>query len=321
MEISTIQKQIKEKNVSNFYIFTGEEIAVQDIYVKKISECAELPFTRSESVSEIMLKLNSKAFITSNKCYVVHNDNEFLKADTAWDKVISNIRDNVLILIYDNKDKRGKFYKRFTESIATFEHLGEDILTKYIQKHIDLSVPNCKTLIDICEFDYSRILLEIDKIKQYKQTTQEYNGHTVWVSIPCDAVFQELVENGTIYKPPKDAIFDLVDSICRGNIEKSYCLYEDCKSINESPLVIISVLYNNMKQMLQVQSCKDKDVSKVTGLNGWIVQQARDKLGAYTTGELVNALKTIQSVETQIKTGEIEQDIAVDYIMLNILRS
>lgn len=312
MEITTIQKQIKDKSVNNFYIMSGEEIAVQDIYIKKIAECKQLNILRADTIAEITVKLNNKAFISSSYCYIVHNDNDFLKAENSWDKVISSIDNNILILIYDNIDKRSKFYKRFINDIAVFEHLGEDILIKYIQKQIDLSVNNCKMLIDICEYDYSRILLEIDKIQQYK--------YDVPINMSYDEVFRQLVNDGTIYKPPKDAIFDLVDSVCRGQIDKSYLLYEDCKAINENPLAIISVLYNNMKQILQVQSCNNSDIAKSTGLTNWQIMQAKDKIGAYSIRELVNALKVIQKTEQAIKTGEIEQDIAIDYIMLNILR-
>ena len=314
MEITTIQKQIKDKSVNNFYIMSGEEIAVQDIYIKKIAECKQLNILRADTIAEITIKLNNKAFISSNYCYIIHNDNDFLKAENSWDKVISSIGNNILILVYDNIDKRSKFYKRFINDIAVFEHLGEDILIKYIQKQIDLSVNNCKMLIDICEYDYSRILLEIDKIFQFKDYDFDTDDKM------ADKAFIQLVNDGTIYRPPKDAIFDLVDSVCRGQIDKSYLLYEDCKAINESPLAIISVLYNNMKQMLQVQSCNNSDIAKSTGLTNWQIMQAKDKIGAYSVRELVNDLKVIQKTEQAIKTGEMEQDMAIDYIMLNILR-
>ena len=311
MEIATIQKQIRDKSVDNFYIFTGDETAVQKIYVDKIAECKGLNIIRADSVSDIMVKLHNRTFICNNNCYVIRNDSDFLKAETSWDKVISSIGNNIFILIYDNIDKRGKFYKRFTDTIAIFEHLGEDILTKYIQKHINLSVDNCKILIDVCENDYSRILLEIDKIQQYLLTIQNSS---------VDSVFEKLLNDGTIYRPPKDAIFDMVDSVCKGRIIDTYRLYSDYKGVNENPLAIITVLYNNMKQLLQVQSCKDTDIAKTTGLNSWIIQQTKQKIGAYTISELVNALRLIQATETKIKTGEMEQDIVIDYILLNVLR-
>ena len=99
MEITTIQKQIKDKSVNNFYIMSGEEIAVQDIYIKKIAECKQLNILRADTIAEITVKLNNKAFISSSYCYIVHNDNDFLKAENSWDKVISSIGNNILILI------------------------------------------------------------------------------------------------------------------------------------------------------------------------------------------------------------------------------
>ena len=68
MEISTIQKQIKDKSVNNFYILSGEEIAVQDIYIKKIAECKNLNILRADTIAEITVKLNNKAFISSSYC-------------------------------------------------------------------------------------------------------------------------------------------------------------------------------------------------------------------------------------------------------------
>ena len=59
----------------------------------------------------------------------------------------------------------------------------------------------------------------------------------------------------------------------------------------------ISVLYNNMKQMLQVQSCRNSDIAKSTGLTSWQIMQVKDKIGAYSIRELVNALKVIQKTE------------------------
>ena len=62
---------------------------------------------------------------------------------------------------------RATFYKHYKDEIIDFEPLPDGILKKYIQKEIALSDKSCQKLIDICEHDYGRILLEIDKIKRY----------------------------------------------------------------------------------------------------------------------------------------------------------
>lgn len=134
-----------------------------------------------------------------------------------------------------------------------------------------------------------------------------------------DEAFERLVEDGAIAVPPKDAVFDLVDAILKRQVKKVYYLYEQCKEIGEANMVILSVLYNNAKQVLQVQGCESKDICKSTGLNAWQVKCAKDKCGYYSLAELTVILKFIQKVQKDIITGRLEDSIAIDYLLAVIL--
>ena len=46
---------------------------------------------------------------------------------------------------------------------------------------------------------------------------------------------------------------------------------------------------------------------------------AKEKQGHYSISELIDALKIIRFAEKGIKTGLIEDDVAVEYVMVNIL--
>lgn len=313
MKIVDVKNQIKSKSPQPFYIFTGDELEVINIYINKIAECRNLEVARVDSISNIYSKFLSKSFVTKNYCYVLRDDKELLTQEKLWDALsVKCVQgNNIIILVLTTVDKRSKFYKRFQGSIVEFEHLPDSVLTKYIRKEISLNDKNCKKLIDICESDYSRILLEVDKIKQY---SKGFSGNYGF-----DNFFQMLVDNGTIYQPPKDAIFDFVDSVLKGKVVKSFELLKNCYGVGESPIVLLSVLYNNVKQVLQVQSCTSKDVVKTTGLSAWQVKCAKEKCGYYTTGDLVYFLKLIRRVEKGIKTGEIEECMAVDYVLVNML--
>ena len=313
MKIVDVKNQIKSKSPKSFYIFTGDEIEVINIYINKIAECRNLEVVRVDSLSNIYSKFLSKSFVTKNYCYVLRDDKELLTQEKVWDAIsVKGVQgNNIIILVLSNVDKRSKFYKRFQDSIVEFEHLSDTVLIKYIKKEIPLNDRNCKRLIDICESDYSRILLEVDKIKQY---AKGFSGNYGF-----DNFFQMLVDNGTIYQPPKDAIFDFVDSVLKGKSVKSFELLKNCYGVGESPIVLLSVLYNNVKQVLQVQSCTSKDIAKTTGLSTWQVKCAKEKCGYYSIGDLVYFLKLIRRVEKGIKTGEIEEGIAVDYVLVNML--
>lgn len=81
----------------------------------------------------------------------------------------------------------------------------------------------------------------------------------------------------------------------------------------------MSLLYNNFKIILLIQSCKSNDICKTTGLKSNEVYFNKDKTGYYTIGELVRTLKIIQKTEEGIKTGKIDEENSIDYILCNIL--
>ena len=68
-----------------------------------------------------------------------------------------------------------------------------------------------------------------------------------------------------------------------------------------------------------IQSCKSNNIEKTTGLKSNEIYFNKDKTGYYRIGELVRALKIIQKTEEGIKTGKIDEEISIDYILCNIL--
>ena len=127
------------------------------------------------------------------------------------------------------------------------------------------------------------------------------------------------MNEGIIYKPPQDAIFDLVDMILQRNIEKSMALLQECYANGEATMVMLSVLFNNAKAVLQVQECRGGDVAKTTGLSGWQIMNAKKVAGHYKFKELVKMLRKIEDVETGIKTGQIEEKFAMEYLLLEVM--
>lgn len=307
MTITDIKKQIKDKNLSSYYIFTGEEIEVQRIYINKIAEVAGLPVIRANSISDIWGTMTRPSLFDEKSVYVVRDDKDFNTNSTLQKQLTNNVLNgNILIILLTSVDKRTSLYKTFKDSIVTFEHLSVSVLVKHIQSEIRLNTANSKRLVELCENDYSRILLEIDKLKRLATND-------------VDMVFEDLVEQGVIHQPPKDAIFDLVDAILRRQVKRVYNLLEQCYAVGESNMVILSVLYTSTKQLLQVQSCESRDVAQSTGLTVWQVKCARERIGSYRIGELVYIMRLIQKIQNGIVTGQIDEVISVEYLLVNIL--
>lgn len=311
MDVSTIKHYIQTKTVPQFMIFTGPEWVVQKIYIDKIAEVVGLDKKYVDSIADIYGTLRSRNMLSKDSLYVIRDDKEITGNEKIQEQLQHNLlRNNYLILLLTTVDKRTKFYKTYKDSICEFEPLKPAVLKKYIQKEVPLTDDNCDKLMEVCEYDYGRCLLEIDKIRNYGKARMQYDPNTL---------LHSLLQDGTIYQPPKDAIFDFVDAILD---RKTSCfkLYEQCKAVGEATMVMLTVLYNNAKAVLQVQSCSNTgDIVKTTGLTPWQVKNADKHVGRYKTSELVRMLRLIRDCEKGIKIGKYEEQYVMEYILTEVL--
>lgn len=310
MDVVTLKAKIKSKQLPSYLIFSGDEWKVQEIYIKQIAKVTGKEIKRIDSIADIYSQLRNRSFVQTSCIYIVRDDKELIQNEKLQQNIESVLEDNILIHLLTSVDKRTKFYKQYKDKIIEFELLTDVILKKYIKKEISLSDKNCQTLIDICEHSYSRILLEIDKIYRYYKETSFKS---------LDDCFNQLVKDGTIYEPPYDAIFDLVNAILDRNVNKAFDLLQQSYAVGEATMVMLSVLYNNAKAVLQIQTYKGNDLSKATGLTGWQIKNSKPYVGKYSDGELIYIVKLIQKIESGIKTGKIEDEFAMQYLLTHIL--
>lgn len=310
--LQALKNELKVNKINSFYIFTGPEWIAQNTFIKQIAKIKQYDIVRIDSISDVYSKLKNTAFIKKDFVYVARDDKRFMESEKLQEQIYKLMGDSIYIMLLTNLDKRTKFYKNYKDDIVEFEYFDDKILKKYIQKEVSLSDKNCEKLIAICENDYGRIKLEIDKIKQYSEANV-----TLIRNIENNA-FDILLNSGVIYRPPKDAIFDFVNAVMDRST-KCWDLLNQSYAVGEANMVLLSVLYNNFKQVLQVQSCKSSDISKSTGLTGWQIKCTKEHIGHYSNKEIVRAMRLIQEVESGIKTGKIDDDISMQYVLVNVL--
>jgi DNA polymerase III delta subunit len=183
-----------------------------------------------------------------------------------------------------------------------------EILKKYIQKEVYLTDESYNKLMEVCEYDYSRILLEVDKIKRYALAKQ----------VKEETAFCTLMREGAIFQPPKDAVFDFVDAVLKGKKSLAFELLKSSYEFGEATMVLLSNLYNSTKQLLQVQSFKgDGKITEATGLTPFQVKLASERKGRNSTGDLIYLMRLVRDTEKGIKTGAVEEMMAMPYILAN----
>ena len=314
MEVQELKHLIKEKTIPSFMIFTGEEWLVQKLYIEQIAKVVNLDIQYIDKVSDIIGTLGSKSLFSQDYLYVVRDDKEFMTEEKLQEKVINNLNQNMLILELTSADKRLKLLKTYKTSTYEFNALKSDILKRYIQKEIDLPDGHCEYLMEICEYSYGHCLLEIDKIKCYVNSIKDKAYTDIQAKLQIPQAFITLVEDGTIHIPPRDTLWDFIKAFLQNKPSKAYELYQELKELQSPTFAILTNLYNNAKQVLQVQVCTSNDIAKTTGLTAWQIRNAKECVNKYKARDLAVLMRLIQKVESDIKQGKLDEQIAIDYI-------
>lgn len=238
MNIQELQKQIIDKQLNNLYVFLGEEIAIQKIYINKIAEVKNLEIQYVEEYKQIHNSLNVNNLFNTKKLYVILDDLDILKQENVWQEI--NPNENILIFKYNNLDKRNKFYKQFETKIVEFNKLSDEVLVKYMQKEIPcLSRSNCLKLIAICDNNYNQILFELDKVKNYSKLI---TGNTIYEAVDVDKDFPRLEEQGAFHKEISDITFTFIEKVITRDIKAVYELQKQLKQIRRKQYKIIKFI-------------------------------------------------------------------------------
>ena len=303
MDSNEVKRHIMSGKFDPYYLFVANEPYVTKTYINKIAQKSKGKLEYVDHVSDIQTRATSKTLFRNKSVFVVIDDKDFMSSDREekWDKDLSRIRDDILILEFTTMDKRVKFWKHFQNRAVVFDKMDKRLLRNQINKRVKMKDSEADLLIEACDYDLGRILLELEKLQLLGKSASE------------------LIKQKVIYKEPKDALFDFVNAVLDRKPKLALSLLEECKAVGEADMVMISVLYSSFRNVLQVQTCSSDNISKTTGLTGWQIKNAKPYINRYSDDELVTALKLLRETEKNIKTGGIESGLSTLYAILCIL--
>lgn len=306
MNLVELKSKIVNNDISNLLIFTGPETGVMNTFINNIINKLKYPCNKSNSVQDVIQLCSGNSFFKSKKIFIVIDDNDFLKADKAWDNIRSILKDNILILKYHTFDSRLSFWKKFEQDTVIFDYLHPDVLCKHLNKEYNLELENCKYLIDNIGNDYIKCQLELDKIKSLAQAK----------NIDINTAFERSKNTNILCMDNNTNLTDFIEAILVKNYEKMFIFYRDLQQSGEPIVKIVNLLYNSFKNVLIAQTISNpRNIQQNTGLNYYSYQKAKEFVGYYSNIEIEDLLYKLMKIEQGIKTGSIDQDISIDYFL------
>lgn len=292
-----LQTQIREGSLLPFYIFTGEEIELQNIYLKQMGNVV-----RIDRVADIYNKITSKLISSKFTIYVVRDDVDFIKSEKTWSNISSKIRNAVLVIQVTTPSKCKKFIKELNDCVVEFNHMTTKQLLSVV--NMNCSVSNKQYFIETCNNDLSTINNYLDIFKRAGIT--ELNKKIVDEYIPTkeDVTVFQLAD--AVMKKDEQVVFKLLDQ-----------LLEDKNNV----MGIIYAIYSQLHKCVLVEGYRgEKDIPKVTGINSWICNNIL-RYNRISPPRLLTALRLVQKYDKGIKTGKYDGVMGCYSLVVEILSS
>lgn len=305
MNIVELKKDMKANNLAGLYIFTGEEIYIRNLYIEQIVDLGfiwkELP-----TVAELFKSVGTTKLIQKPTLYVIRDDMDFIKQDsTVWDKLVAWVNNSVnkVILIYNNIDKRNKFFKTFEENTVKFEKLSETVLLKYVQKEADISRENALDLIHRCDSNFNLCLLELNKVIMFSLSN----------NISIDEAYKKCCADRVVLDLPKESLEKYITAVMNKDFSLAIEISNDFDFTEEPPLKILAFLYNSFEALFAVVAYESGLSLKKneSGANFWAVKNAEIFGIKWQIKQVRDMMDFIQFLESEIKMGIVSADAAI----------
>lgn len=290
-------KIIKKENIFPL-IFTGTEVGVMDIYINEISHIYNTKIKRFDSFKNVLNESNQNSlFNKQESLYIIKDDRNLYRDEEQWKFL--EIKNKKFIFVYSDIDSRIKFFKEFENIIITFNPLDAKQLGRYIIKDTGLSKENAEEMAINCGLDYLTVKMEEDKLLRYKNA----------LNISINDAYIKAMKEKILQIKWDDLFEDFVNLVMSRKIVEALKEWRGLKQSGESELKALAFIYNSFKQLLLV---------KYEQANLYFANLLKPFVKLYSKEEIEDIVYILQKLELDVKTGKLELNLLVDYILVSI---
>jgi len=225
-------------------------------------------------------------------------------------KTIKELKDIVIIYEDDAVDQRTKFFKELKKKVKCqeFEVLQPAMVAKWIfaefgNKGIKINADANALLLSFAGNNLWRLSNEINKLANYKK-----NG----------IITKEDIE--LLVKPNIESdIFKTIDALASKNKKEALALLHKHLDNGDNILYLFSMIAYQFRNLLTIKELMEKRKSlSGSGLHPFVVKKTSYLCGSFNLDQLKDIYQKIFEIDSDIKTGKIDAELALDLFVSQI---
>ena len=322
--MKTIDNDIKDGRIKKAYLLYGEERYLIRQYRDKlinaiVSSDDTMNFSSFEGADvnqkEIIDLAETLPFFAEKRLILIEDTGMFKKGGEDLAEYLPTAPDTTFFVFVEEEiDKRSKLYKAIAKSegnAVEFSTQSDDTLARWVGGRIKkegkgMTQAAYNLFIAKTGTDMENIDKELEKLLCYcmdKDTIEEAD---------VEAVTTEQIQN---------KVFDMVDAISNHNQRKALDLYYDLLALKEPAMRIMFLITRQFQMLMIVKSMSgrgfgNKDIASKAGCPEWAVRKYQAQGRGYSLEQLKKAVSDGVSYEEAVKTGQMNDQLAVEMFIV-----
>lgn len=321
--MKTIDEDIKNGQLKKVYLLYGEEAYLKQQYKHKLTSAFVSPsdtmnYTRYEGKKINPLGVIDVAetmpFFADRRLILIEDSGFFKSSCEELAKYLPEMPQTSCIVFVESEiDKRGKMYKAVKKigSVVEFGEQKEQVLTRWVLGR--LKRENKKITQAVLQLFFSKTGTDMGNIDKELEKLLCYTLEKDVI----EAADVEAVCTGQI----TNRIFDMINAIGRRDRKQALLLYYDLLSLKEPPMRILYLINRQFRILIDLKTMKQagqdaKTMAAKAGIMPFAVKRSLEQANMFSLEELKQALSDGIGLETDIKTGNIQEQIAVELLIV-----
>ena len=313
--MKTIDEDIKNGTFRQLYLLYGEEVYLKKQYKDKLvkamtTEGDTMNFSAFEGKDTVTGQLIDLAetlpFFAERRVILVEDSGFFKSSNDLLSDYFTAINPTTCFIF-------SKTYKAAKKAgaVVEFATQNEALLTKWILGRIGreqkkITQPVLQLFLSRTGLDMSNIDRELEKLLCYTLKKDVIEVSDV------EAVVTEQIEN---------KIFDMVDAISGHKQNVALDLYYDLLTLKEAPMRILFLITRQFRILSEVKELTQKgyssfDIAKKVGIPEFAVRKYQYQAKNFKREQIFAALEDAAQTDEAVKTGRLQEKIAVEIFIV-----
>ncbi len=318
-----IDEDIAKGQFQNLYLLYGEEDYLKLQYKNKllsalVTEGDNMNFTKYEDsgINELQVidQAETMPFFAEHRVILIENSGFGKKMPEKLGEYLSQIPDfTIFIFVEPSADKRGKLYKA----------------AKAAGRDIEINMPN--------ESDLAKWVGGLLKESGKQMKREAWAQFLIMTHDSMDNMARELEKlvtyvgdrgqitledvNAICIARVETKIFDMINAIAAKDLRKTLDLYQDMLSAKEPPMKILFMIVRQFRQMNVIKELSEfgenaGTISRKVGAPDFAVKRTQQLAKNFSHKEITALLNDAANFEKQVKTGQLDEKLAVELIIM-----